>query len=238
MRRALDAALIARACRSLTLVPGASERVTTPRALAAHARSLSTPPRPRAPGSVTRRVVTAHGPDRAGIVQQVTAVVLSHRGNVEESRMARLRGDFTVSMLVSFADAGAEAVNIAAFADALGKIENLTTSVRASSEANEGDDARTSREYRRVLVRGSDFPGITHAFARALFERGVNIESMQTDTALAPFGNERLFLVDALVKLPVGKSSLAAFDAAMRALERDVGLDVEILPHDPIGKIK
>jgi len=61
---------------------------------------------------------------------------------------------------------------------------------------------------------------------------------MQTDTALAPFGNERLFLVDALVKLPMGTSSLAAFDAAMRALERDMGLDVEILPHDPIGKIK
>jgi len=46
-------------------------------------------------------VLTLTGPDRIGIVEKVTGLLLERGGNVETSRMARLGGEFAVLMLVS-----------------------------------------------------------------------------------------------------------------------------------------
>jgi glycine cleavage system transcriptional repressor len=45
--------------------------------------------------------MTASGPDRPGIVSRLSKRVLELGGNVEESRMARLAGDFSILMLVT-----------------------------------------------------------------------------------------------------------------------------------------
>ncbi len=46
-------------------------------------------------------VVTTVGPDRRGIVEKITEVIVSQQANIEESRMARLGGEFAVIMLLS-----------------------------------------------------------------------------------------------------------------------------------------
>ena len=46
-------------------------------------------------------VMTLTGPDRVGIVEELTEALLGVRANVETSRMARLGGEFAVLMLVS-----------------------------------------------------------------------------------------------------------------------------------------
>lgn len=245
MSRAVDPLAIARIARSLPFLASRASRAAPP-ANAAFPRPLDTlaatttpsasyAARARKPahGAVSRYVITSFGRDRKGIVNEVTAALLAARGNVEESRMARLRGDFTITMLVSFVR---DQSDVDAFKSDLARIEGLTTSVRASSE-DEGA-AKTVSTHRRVLLRGNDFPGITHAFTRVLFDRDVNIESMTTDTAPAPFGTERLFLVDALVRLSAGAASIDALGASLRALERDMGLDVEILEHEPAKQLR
>ena len=246
MSRAVDPLAIARIARSLPFLASRASRAAPP-ANAAFPRPLDTlaatttpsasyAARARKPahGAVSRYVITSFGRDRKGIVNEVTAAVLAARGNVEESRMARLRGDFTITMLVSFVR---DQSDVDAFKSDLARIEGLTTSVRASSEDEDGA-AKTVSTHRRVLLRGNDFPGITHAFTRVLFDRDVNIESMTTDTAPAPFGTERLFLVDALVRLSAGAASIDALGASLRALERDMGLDVEILEHEPAKQLR
>ena len=249
MSRAVDPLAIARIARSLPFLASRASRAAPP-ANAAFPRPLDTlaatttpsasyAARARKPahGAVSRYVITSFGRDRKGIVNEVTAAVLAARGNVEESRMARLRGDFTITMLVSFVR---DQSDVDAFKSDLARIEGLTTSVRASSEDEDGDEnaAKTVSTHRRVLLRGNDFPGITHALTRVLFDRDVNIESMTTDTAPAPFGTERLFLVDALVRLSAGAASIDALGASLRALERDMGLDVEILEHEPAKQLR
>jgi glycine cleavage system regulatory protein len=244
MSRAVDPLAIARIARSLPFLASRASRAAPP-ANAAFPRPLdtlaatTTPSASyaaRARGAVSRYVITSFGRDRKGIVNEVTAAVLAARGNVEESRMARLRGDFTITMLVSFVR---DQSDVDAFKSDLARIEGLTTSVRASSEDEDRDGAaKTVSTHRRVLLRGNDFPGITHAFTRVLFDRDVNIESMTTDTAPAPFGTERLFLVDALVRLSAGAASIDALGASLRALERDMGLDVEILEHEPAKQLR
>src|SRR5690349_484048 len=46
-------------------------------------------------------VLTLTGPDRIGVVETVTRLLLERGGNVETSRMARLGGEFAILMLVS-----------------------------------------------------------------------------------------------------------------------------------------
>ena len=46
-------------------------------------------------------VLTLTGPDRIGIVENVTGLLVARGGNVEVSRMARLGGEFAILMLVS-----------------------------------------------------------------------------------------------------------------------------------------
>ena len=53
-------------------------------------------------------VISAIGQDRPGIVDEVSAFVLAHECNVEDSRMAVLGGDFALIMLVSGAEAEVE----------------------------------------------------------------------------------------------------------------------------------
>jgi len=189
-------------------------------------------------GASVHYVVTSFGPDRPGIVSEVTAQVFAASGNVEESRMARLHGDFTISMLVSFVDAGASAENVQSFTESLNALPGLTTSVRRPTDTPVTTRAKASSRdrYKRVLLRGSDFPGITNTFANVLANRGINIESMNTDTQPAPFGNEKLFIVDALVRLPdtCEQTSREAFAVSLKTLERDMGLDVEVSDHEQI----
>jgi len=45
-------------------------------------------------------VLTLTGHDRVGIVKEVTNVLVKHGGNVENSRMARLGGEFAMLALV------------------------------------------------------------------------------------------------------------------------------------------
>jgi len=221
---AVEIPVVARPAPSFATPSSASTRSTSTRA---------------PPGAVARYVITSFGPDRPGIVSAITRQVVNARGNVEESRMARLHGDFTISMLVSFAKDGATAENVDKFTKALAAIEGLTTSVRESSEIKKSADRASDRErssYQKILLRGTDFPGLTNTFAEFLASKNINIESMSTDTQPASFGNEKLFIIEALVKLTSDceVKNTKALAAALSALERNLGVDIEVLDHEPI----
>ena len=46
-------------------------------------------------------IISAVGSDRSGIVSEISGIITSHGGNVEESRMSCLGSDFAIIMLVS-----------------------------------------------------------------------------------------------------------------------------------------
>jgi glycine cleavage system transcriptional repressor len=43
-------------------------------------------------------IISAVGSDRSGIVSEISGIITSHGGNVEESRMSRLGADFSIIM--------------------------------------------------------------------------------------------------------------------------------------------
>ena len=46
-------------------------------------------------------IISAIGSDRPGIVSEISGIITTHGGNVEESRMSRLGSDFAIIMLVN-----------------------------------------------------------------------------------------------------------------------------------------
>lgn len=142
-------------------------------------------------------VLTLTGPDRIGIVERVTGVLLGRGGNVETSRMARLGGEFAMLMLISLPEdriAGLDG-DLADLA-ALGYKVTTTPAGRAGTGTHEG-----WRPY-RIEVRGADHEGIIHEVARYLSGRGINIESADSETTLAPISGSPLFAMTAEVAVP------------------------------------
>jgi glycine cleavage system transcriptional repressor len=173
----------------------------------------------------TYLVLTATGLDRPGIVDTFTEPIVSHDGNVETSRMARLGGEFAMLLLVSVPEEEAKAL-----IDEVKSLEGegLVTLARATttSEATryEGHVAYD------VSVRGADHAGIIHEVAHYLADRGVNIESMDTDVVDAPLSGAPLFRMSALVFAP-RDLPLGAIRDALESIGGELGVDTEVRPH-------
>ncbi len=161
-------------------------------------------------------VITLTGPDRVGIVEEVTRITLALGGNVETSRMARLGGEFAVLMLVS-TSADDSAVEAA--------FEALTTQgYRLTVSRTERPAVAPATTY-QVEVLGADHEGIIHEVARQLAAAGINIESMETGTVPSPITGTPLFAMKALVAVPASLHEatwLAALEEAGRLANVDV----------------
>lgn len=141
-------------------------------------------------------VLTLTGPDRVGIVEEVTRVLLELDGNIQTSRMARLGGEFAIIALVTLAEERSENLS-AAFSGLVAEGYKLS-----QSRTDAGVEAHRGWRGYRVSVRGADHEGIIHDIAAALSQRGINIESMETGTSEAPVSGQPLFEMVALVAVP------------------------------------
>jgi glycine cleavage system transcriptional repressor len=142
-------------------------------------------------------VLTLSGPDRIGIVERVTGLLLNRGGNVETSRMARLGGEFAILMLVampaeSFAHLDEDFESLIA----LGYKVTTTLAQQTYAETHPG-----WLPY-RIEVHGADHEGIIHEVARYLSQHGINIESMESETTPAPLSGAPLFTMTAHVVVP------------------------------------
>jgi glycine cleavage system transcriptional repressor len=167
-------------------------------------------------------VLTLTGPDRVGVVEEVTKALLVLGGNVGTSRMARLGGEFAILMMVS--------LPVDALPGLTSAFESLTargyklTSIQASGAPPAPDAGCTAY---RVEVRGADHEGIVYEIAHGLANRGINIESMETGTSRASVSGIELFTMSAVVSVP---PSVAETDwmAALVEAGQQSNVDVEI----------
>ncbi len=142
-------------------------------------------------------VLTLTGPDRVGIVEEVTKALLDVGANVDTSKMQRLGGEFAVLMLASVPEERAADVETA--------LEPLTgqgykATLSATKESS--GESRTGWKSYRIEVRGADHEGIVHEIARGLSQQGISIESAETGTTEASVSGATLFTMTALVVVP------------------------------------
>jgi glycine cleavage system transcriptional repressor len=148
-------------------------------------------------------VLTAVGPDRPGLVNEISSLVLAAGANLEDSRMAILGGEFALLMLVS---GGAEAVTrVEKSADELGSRLGLRLLTKPTSSQQAPRDVRPHR----IRVTGVDRPGIVQRVAAVLAGRGVNVASLDSHLEYAPESGTPMFILEASLQIP---SALALAD--------------------------
>lgn len=165
-------------------------------------------------------ILTLTGPDRIGIVDEVTGLLLDRGGNVETSRMARLGGEFAILMLVSIPEARFDGLDEG--------LESLTargykvTTTRA--ERTYADAPPGWRPY-RIQVHGADHEGIVHEVAHFLSRHGINIEAVDTETAPAPTSGVPLFSMTARIAVPPGLTG-GAWEAGLEEIGSRMNVEI------------
>jgi glycine cleavage system transcriptional repressor len=121
---------------------------------------------------VAQLAVTAVGADRPGIIARVTGVLLEHGGNLSDSTMTILGGQFAIVLLVhTDSDAATLEADLAAATSDLG----LVVAVRPI-----GEGSVSAAPTHMLSVYGADRPGIVHAVATTLAERSINVTDLTT----------------------------------------------------------
>ncbi len=172
--------------------------------------------------------LAAVGRDRPGIVAALTEALLRHGVNVEDSRMAILRGHFSTMLILGApdgADTGALERDLEAVRARLG-LETLTL-----NEVEEVVAAAEPAPTHVVTVYGADHPGIVHAVAAALAERGVNIADLST-RLVEGRDAESLYVMMLEVELPPDAAA-DDVEAALREAAAKERVEVSVRPLEP-----
>jgi glycine cleavage system transcriptional repressor len=164
--------------------------------------------------------VSVFGRDRPGIVAAVARLLLDHGVNVEDSRMANLRGHFAMMLLVA-APEGTDEAGLRAGLEELREREGL----EAVALSAVGEVPATHDEPSHLVsVYGADHPGIVAAVAGALAARDVNITDLETRLL-----GEGLYVMLLEVALPAGTSGEDVADA-LAAVGSEQGVEVSVRP--------
>jgi glycine cleavage system transcriptional repressor len=167
--------------------------------------------------------LTAVGRDRPGIVAGITAVLLAHDVNVEDSQMTILRGHFTMMLIVAVEDDVDEG-DLAADLKAVG--EELDLELLTISAVEELSGTAYAEPSHIVSVYGVDHPGIVHAVSSALAERGITITDL--NTRLVGAADEPLYALMMEVAMP--EDAVAGVTDALTGAGAAQGVEVTVRP--------
>jgi glycine cleavage system transcriptional repressor len=168
-------------------------------------------------------VLSALAPDRPGLVADLTAYVNDRNGNVEESRMLILGGEFGTLVLVSGTPDAVE--SIIRDGDTLKKKIGGDLIVRRTKSPEE----HRRGELKPVVITAESFDrvGIVKAIAAAISELGLNIVDLETTAVDAAFTGATLFKIEARVDVPRG-TPIAKIRQSMEDVAAREHLDVEV----------
>lgn len=168
-------------------------------------------------------VLSALGPDRPGLVAEVTEYLTTRGGNIEDSRMVVLGAEFGIMLLVSGQPAATTAIR--ADVAALERTTGLGVLLHAT---------KSPEEHRRaavlpcvIVAEALDHEGIVHAVAYAIHRLGINIVSLETKAYEAPITGSPLFRLEAYVDVPRGLT-LTQVRKEMAEVAARENLDIDV----------
>jgi glycine cleavage system transcriptional repressor len=172
---------------------------------------------------VPQLAVAVLGPDRPGVVAALAEVLLADGGNLEDSSMTLLRGQFAMTLIV---EVPREADQVRADLEAVATRLDLLVSVRETS--CEVDVNAASVPY-QLRLHGADAPGLLHRATGLLASHEVNITDL-TSRLVGPAGAPVYVLfISCDVPATVDGERLTA---AVTALGGELGVEVSLRPAD------
>ena len=143
-------------------------------------------------------IITFIGNDRPGLVEQLSRVIETQRGNWLESRLSQLGGKFAGLVLVSL-----PAENVGALEREMKTLSDAGLSIRLTAAELESGAPRNARREITLSVMGPDRLGIVREVSRALAERMINVVDMDSGVDSAAMSGEMLFRARIDAQIPV-----------------------------------
>jgi glycine cleavage system transcriptional repressor len=172
--------------------------------------------------TVSHAVLTAVGADRPGLVDEVTRFITERGGNLEDSRMVNLRGQFAMMMLIS-----GDEVALARLRDGLGSLRRVSHVHAELRPADAGAVVQTAALPFRLNTWAMDHPGLMQSVSHLLAEKGVNIESVDSSLRPAPYTNTPLFEMELVVSVPAA-TPVAELREALGELCDEMNIDWQL----------
>jgi glycine cleavage system transcriptional repressor len=167
-------------------------------------------------------IVTAVGPDRPGLVADLTQHVYDVGASLADSRMVNLRGHFALLALIEGSPESLTSLRR--------KLEGDGTRMGLRLEMYEADTATTRAPggvpY-RLKVYSNDQPGIAARVTALLRQHSVNVEELETRIESAPFAGTPLFVLEGVVTLPSGTSARKMREE-LATLGEKIGCDIDL----------
>ena len=172
--------------------------------------------------SVRYAVLTAVGDDRRGLVDEITLYITERGGNLEDSRMVNLRGQFAMMMLVAAGEAAMSRLQ-----DGLGSLRRASHVHAELRPAHAGLGARPPALPFRLNTWAMDHPGLMQSVSHLLGELGVNIESVDSSLRPAPYTNAPLFEMELVISVPAA-TPVAGLREAIAELCDEMNIDWQL----------
>jgi glycine cleavage system transcriptional repressor len=173
-------------------------------------------------------LLTAFGPDRPGMVEQLTDVIFKLRGNIEDASMTRLGGEFAMMLVVGLKPAAGRWL--------IEHVPALQTRLRLSLNAKEVDSraahGQQAQPTHLISIYGLDRPGIVHQTARAVARLHLNITNLQTKVLAK--GKKPLYILLLELQIP-SRARAAALERRLAALRRSLRLEITLSPIDSVA---
>jgi glycine cleavage system transcriptional repressor len=170
-------------------------------------------------------VLSALGPDRSGLVADVTQYLTSRGANVEDSRMAVLGEEFGIMILIS-----GRGPTLARVVADLAELEQRTgLGVLTRETKGPGGGRRGDVTPCTVTAEALDHEGIVYAVSAAIHALGINIVSLGTKKYEAPVTGSALFRLEAHVDVP-RDVTLEALRHALGEVAASENVDIDVRP--------
>lgn len=167
-------------------------------------------------------VITAVGPDRPGIVAELTGLVHAAGANLADSRMANLRGQFAMLALV---EGSADVL-----ADVEKRVREAATGMGFRIDVSRAPKATTvSGVPFRLKTYSMDQPGIVHKVTSYLRQHGINVEDLETHLESAPFMGTPVFTMELLMTVP-RETSMKELRRSIEELGDTLNCDIDLDP--------
>lgn len=141
-------------------------------------------------------VISAIGTDRPGIVNELSQLIAQHKGNIDDSRMTVLGGEFAIILLISAAAVELDKIEIVLNQEA------ATLSLSILSKRTGSQDSKADTIPYLVDVVAMDNPGIVYKLADFFSHKNINIQNMRTDRYQAPHTGTQMFSIEMVIAIP------------------------------------
>lgn len=155
-------------------------------------------------------VITLMGPDRAGLVDQISQTIFTHHGSWQASRLSQLAGQFAGIIHLSVSDTHADAL-----VHALRELDGLQLLITDAKPVIPNPTTHT------LSVTGNDRRGIVQTLSQLLAAHGITINKLNAQTQSAANTGGQIFTADFYLDIPLD-ADVSMLHEALEALSDDL----------------